>query len=106
LKSPILQQKVIIADVPGGADVNYFRKNTADHYLQSCQMTIVVAKIDRITNDLSFRQKYVEAYRRRRSGSVILVGTKSDVKNLYPTTRKHTDASIDLEHRNKLDAEI
>ncbi|KAI4944142.1 hypothetical protein J4E91_008997 [Alternaria rosae] len=81
LKSPILQQNVIIADVPGGADVNYFRRDTADRYLQSCQMTIVVAKIDRITNDLSFRQKYVDAFRRRRSGSVILVGTKSDILN-------------------------
>lgn len=46
-------------------------------------MTIVVAKIDRITNDLSFRQKYVDAFRRRRSGSVILVGTKSDVRDSY-----------------------
>ncbi|KAI4618246.1 uncharacterized protein J4E87_007914 [Alternaria ethzedia] len=81
LKSPILQQNVIISDIPGGSDVNYFRRDTADRYLQSCHMTIVVAKIDRITNDLSFRQKYVDAFRRRRSGSVILVGTKSDIMN-------------------------
>lgn len=79
LKSPILEQDVIIADVPGGSDVNYFRTTNASQYLQKCDMTIVVAKIDRVADDPSFRSLYLEAYRRRRSGSVILVATKSDV---------------------------
>jgi hypothetical protein len=82
LKSPILEQKVIVADVPGISDVNYYRMRNAARYLKRCRMTIVVAKIDRIADDLSFRQLYVDAYRRRRSGSVILVATKSDVRRV------------------------
>ncbi|KAF1833697.1 hypothetical protein BDW02DRAFT_598853 [Decorospora gaudefroyi] len=98
LNSAILQQKVSVADVPGGADVNYFRTQSASRYLQSCHMTVVVAKIDRIADDLSFRQQYVDAYRRRRSGSVILVGTKSDILN----TEINSTLKLDLAAEDQL----
>ncbi|KAH7083176.1 hypothetical protein BKA63DRAFT_584450 [Paraphoma chrysanthemicola] len=81
LNSPILQQNVIIADVPGGSDVNRSRVENAARYLQECDMTIVVGKIDRLQDNASFRQQYMDAYRRRRSGSVILVATRSDDLN-------------------------
>lgn len=81
LKSPILAQNVIIADVPGASDVNYFRVENAAQYLQGCHTTIVVGKIDRLQDNVSYRQQYLDAYRRRRSGSVILVATRSDDLN-------------------------
>lgn len=81
LNSPILEQNVIIADVPGGSDVNTFRIDNAARYLQQCDMTIVVGKIDRLQDNIGFRQQYMDAHRRRRSGSVILVATRSDVSN-------------------------
>ncbi|KAF3034625.1 hypothetical protein E8E12_006678 [Didymella heteroderae] len=81
LASPILAQNVIIADVPGVSDVNYFRVQNAAEYLQKCSTTIVVGKIDRLQDNVGFRQQYLEAYRRRRSGSVILVATRSDDLN-------------------------
>ncbi|KAJ4361430.1 hypothetical protein N0V95_001847 [Ascochyta clinopodiicola] len=81
LNSPILAQDVIIADVPGISDVNYFRVDNAARYLQECNVTIVVAKIDRLQDNAAFRQQYLNAYRRRRSGSVILVATRSDDLN-------------------------
>jgi hypothetical protein len=80
LSSPILEQNVIVADVPGGSDVNHFRVDNAGRYLQECDMTIVVGRIDRIQDNVGFRQQYMDAYRRRRSGSVILVATRSDVR--------------------------
>jgi hypothetical protein len=43
-------------------------------------MTIVVGRIDRIQDNIGFRQQYMDAFRRRRSGSVILVATRSDVR--------------------------
>ncbi|KAH3960319.1 hypothetical protein HBH52_237480 [Parastagonospora nodorum] len=81
LSSPILKQNVIIADVPGGSDVNYFRIDNASRYLQQCDMTVVVGKIDRLQDNVGFRQQYMDAFRRRRSGSVILVATRSDDLN-------------------------
>jgi hypothetical protein len=84
LNSPILEQKVIVADVPGGSDVNLFRVDSASRYLQECDMTIVVGKIDRLQDNTGFRQQYMDAYRRRRSGSVILVATRSDVSQGEP----------------------
>lgn len=81
LSSPVLAQNVIIADVPGVSDVNYFRVQNAAEYLQKCSTTIVVGKIDRLQDNVSFRQQYLDAYRRRRSGSVILVATRSDDLN-------------------------
>lgn len=79
LDSSILQQNVIVADVPGGSDTNYIRVDNAARYLQECDMTIVVGKIYRLQDNTSFQSQYVEAYRQKRSGSVILVATRSDV---------------------------
>ncbi|KAF1941299.1 hypothetical protein EJ02DRAFT_466637 [Clathrospora elynae] len=69
LKRTILQENLSIADIPGGSDVNQIRMQNASRYLQSCHMTIVVAKMDSIVNDLSFQRQYMDAYRRRCSGS-------------------------------------
>lgn len=82
LYSPILQQNVAIADVPGDSDTNYFRVENAARYLQECDMTIVVGKIDRLQDNNSFQSQYMEAYRRKRSGSVILVATRSDGRSI------------------------
>lgn len=86
LDSPILQQNVIVADVPGGSDINYFRIENAARYLQDCDMTIVVGKIDRLQDNTSFQSQYMEAFRRKRSGSVILVATRSDVSTQRPNS--------------------
>jgi hypothetical protein len=79
VNSPILEQNVIVADVPVVSDTNYFRVDNANRYLQSCDMTIIVGKIDRLQDNATFQQQYMDAYRRKRSGSVILVATRSDV---------------------------
>ena len=102
LKSPLLEQNVIFVDIPGGADSNHFRRDNADRYLQSCQMTIVVAKLTRMITDSIFSQQYLEAYRRRRTGSVILVGTFTDVRNLQFSIEKHTNKLLDRKHREYL----
>jgi hypothetical protein len=88
LNSPILKQNVIVADVPGGSDVNHFRIDNAARYLQQCDMTIVVGKIDRLQDNSGFKQQCVDAFRRRRSGSVILVATRSDVRSASHNDRR------------------
>jgi hypothetical protein len=85
LDSSILQQNVVVADVPGGSDINHFRTENAARYLQHCDMTIVVGRIDRLKDNAPFQVQYTSAYRRKRSGSVILVATRSDVSGISDT---------------------
>jgi hypothetical protein len=77
--SPLLQDGICLADVPGTKDINVYRVEAALAYLQRCEKTIVVVDIKRATSDQSFRQHYINAHRRRQHGSVILVATRSDV---------------------------
>ncbi|KAI8935499.1 hypothetical protein NX059_008069 [Plenodomus lindquistii] len=93
LNSPILKQNVVVADVPGSSDVNYFRVQNAQRYLKTCDMTIVVAKIDRVQDNTTFQHQYVEAFRRKRSGSVILVATRSDDLNAEGSSASNLDVT-------------
>ncbi|KNG49840.1 gtpase domain-containing protein [Stemphylium lycopersici] len=79
--SPLLQDGICLADVPGAKDINMYRVTAANAYLQQCEMTIVVVDIKRATSDQSFRQHYLDAHSRRHHGSVILVATRSDEMN-------------------------
>ncbi|CAN9258894.1 unnamed protein product [Alternaria alternata] len=79
--SPLLQDGVCLADVPGTKDINMYRITAATAYLQQCEMTIVVVDIKRATSDQSFRQHYLDAHSRRHHGSVILLATRADELN-------------------------
>jgi hypothetical protein len=81
LSSPILSQGIILADLPGASDVNRFRVDAANRYMQTCDITIVFAKIDRPERSLYLEKQYMDAYCRRRSESVIIVLTRSDDLN-------------------------
>ncbi|RYN25087.1 hypothetical protein AA0117_g5211 [Alternaria alternata] len=79
--SPLVQDSVCLADVPGTKDINMYRVTAATAYLQQCEMTIVVVDIKRATSDQSFRQHYLDAHSRRHHGSVILLATRADELN-------------------------
>jgi hypothetical protein len=59
--------------------------------LRSCDFTICVGKIDRLTSHEPFKNQYKDAFRRRRSGSVILVATRSDDLNSANTEKGTED---------------
>jgi hypothetical protein len=80
LHKAILNEGNCIADIPGAGDVNYHRVQIANEYLQSSRVIIVVGEIKRLTSDSAFRHHYLDAHRRKHNGSVILVATKSDVR--------------------------
>ena len=65
--------------------------DATNRYMQRCNFTIVVAKVDRPENNTTFKRLYTEAFRRRRSGSVIMVITRSDDLNLQGKTRIEQD---------------
>ncbi|KAH9864393.1 hypothetical protein J1614_010327 [Plenodomus biglobosus] len=81
LNNRILEQGNCLADVPGAKDVNMYRVAMANEYLQKCEMAIIVGDIKRLKSDMSFRNHYMEAHRRRYHGSVILFATRSDELN-------------------------
>ena len=73
------------------SDTNRFRVDAANRYMQSCDITVCVAKIDRPEKNAQFKRQYMDAFRRRRSGSVIMVITRSDDLNLEGKTNIEFD---------------
>ncbi|KAF1998322.1 hypothetical protein P154DRAFT_621882 [Amniculicola lignicola CBS 123094] len=91
IDSPILKQGIVLADLPGLSDINRFRVDASLRYMQNCDVTIVVAKIDRPEKSASLKKYIMEAFRRRRSGSVIVAITRSDDVNLEGKTNFELD---------------
>lgn len=87
--SPLLQDGICLAGVPGAKDINIYRVAAAEAYLQQCEKTIVVVDIKLATSDQSFRQHHLDAHRRRHHGSVIIVATRSDVRVFKTSLRYH-----------------
>jgi hypothetical protein len=79
---PILQQGITLADLPGSNDYNKIRVDGTKRYLRDCDISICVAKSDRPETSASLQRHYTDAHRRRRSGSVVLVITRSDDLNM------------------------
>ncbi|PSN61020.1 hypothetical protein BS50DRAFT_652678 [Corynespora cassiicola Philippines] len=79
LSSRALEPGNIIVDCPGVTDIDLSRVDETRRIIHSSQVTIVVDNVDRAaSNDIVYRQ-LEEAFRRRRSGSVIMVCTKTDI---------------------------
>lgn len=95
LQSLILSQGIILADLPGVSDINRFPVDAANRYMQSCNITMVVTRIDRAESSIHFKEQYMAAFRRRRTGSVIMAITRSDDINLVGRS------NITFEHQDR-----
>ncbi|KAF1845146.1 uncharacterized protein K460DRAFT_416455 [Cucurbitaria berberidis CBS 394.84] len=82
MHSRILEQGIIIADLPGTTDKIRSRVEAAKRYLQTCDISIVVNKLDRAIDHASLHNSINESFRRRRSGNTIVVCTRSDDLNI------------------------
>ncbi|XPS69350.1 hypothetical protein M3J09_001626 [Ascochyta lentis] len=78
LNSRILDQGIIIADLPGTTDKIRTRVDNARRYLQQCDMTIVVNNMARAIDHAALHNHVNESFKRKRSGNTIVVGTRSD----------------------------
>ncbi|KAF2753948.1 hypothetical protein EJ05DRAFT_504546 [Pseudovirgaria hyperparasitica] len=78
VRSPLLAAGVTIADLPGISDINRTRVKTTQAYLKSCDYLIIVADIKRAETDTATHSNLIDAHRRRRGKSVIMVCTRSD----------------------------
>lgn len=101
LYSRILAQGTVIADLPGTTDKNRARVEAAKRYLQQCDMTIVVNKIDRAIDHATLHNAVNDSFRRRRSGNTIVVCTRSDDLNIstkqsFPSTTAEEKALTEI----------
>ncbi|KAH6633395.1 hypothetical protein C7974DRAFT_392704 [Boeremia exigua] len=96
LSSRILEQGIIIADLPGTTDKIRSRVDSAKRYLQSCDMTIVVNNMARAIDHAALHNHVNEAFRRKRSGNTIVVCTRSDDLQV---TAKQSFPSIPAEEK-------
>lgn len=80
-KSRILEQG-IIADCPGTTYKNRLGLESTGWYLQECGQNIVVNKMDRAVGHASLHNHINKAFRGRRSGSMIVICTRSDDINM------------------------
>jgi hypothetical protein len=103
-ESRVLKQNIVIGDCPGITDKNRLRVESTRRYLQECDITIVVCRIDRANDQASLFNNINDAYRRGRSGGVIVVCTRSDDINLkgkqsFPSTiaEEQINARVDEE---------
>jgi hypothetical protein len=79
LASPILAKGVVLVDLPGVTDGNALRVNCANRYLRQCDHVIVVANLDRATDDSGLEKYALEVIRRKRFGKLSLALTRSDI---------------------------
>jgi hypothetical protein len=96
LSSRILEQGIVIADLPGTTDKVRSRVDSAKRYLQSCDMTIVVNNMARAIDHAALMNHINESFRRKRSGNTIVVGTRSDDLQV---TSKQSFASTPAEEK-------
>ena len=80
--SRVLLQNIVLGDCPGINDKNRLRVESTRRYLQDCHITIMVNRMDRAIDHASFHNNINNAYRRGRSGSIIVVCTRSDDINM------------------------
>ncbi|UPX15327.1 uncharacterized protein EKO05_0005776 [Ascochyta rabiei] len=96
LNSRILDQGIIIADLPGTTDKIRSRVDSARRYLQLCDMTIVVNTMARAIDHAALHNHINESFKRKRSGNTIVVGTRSDDISV---TSKQSFPSIPAEEK-------
>lgn len=101
LSSRILDQGIIIADLPGITDKIRSRVDSAKRYLQLCDMTIVVNNMARAIDHAALHNHINEAFKRKRSGNTIVVGTRSDdlqvtSKQSFPPTPAEEKAMAEI----------
>lgn len=101
LNSRILEQGIIIADLPGTTDKIRSRVENAKRYLQLCDMTIVVNNMARAIDHAELHNHINDAFRRKRSGNTIVVCTRSDdllvtSKQSFPPTPAEEQAFADI----------
>ncbi|OMP84356.1 hypothetical protein BK809_0000363 [Diplodia seriata] len=77
--SPILEQDIVLVDLPGTSDVNQTRVRASLQFLNNVDYVGVVSKVERVETDANTHRYLIDAFRRKRGANVLLVATGSEV---------------------------
>ena len=78
LDHPLLNEGIILVDLPGKSDVSTLRADNAARWHRMCTHKILVAQVGRITHSQSLREELAMGHHTRGSGNVMLVLTYGD----------------------------
>ncbi|KAG9616800.1 hypothetical protein KCV04_g15592, partial [Aureobasidium melanogenum] len=78
LDSPMLNDGVVLMDLPGVHDSNSTRRRTLGKALAACTHYLVVAQISRAQDDDTVTKYFTEGHKKKGSGRVIAAITNSD----------------------------
>lgn len=88
--NPILAKGILLVDLPGVSDTDQHRVNIAKSYFRDCNQAIVVHGIERAEDDKHLEEIILDIYKRKRSGSVAVVLSRSDVSTMYQVNIRFT----------------
>jgi hypothetical protein len=78
LSNPLLAKKIYLVDLPGVSDTNQQRVQLAKAYFRQCHQALIVHGIERAEDDRTLEEYVLDVFRRKRSGSVAVVLSRSD----------------------------
>jgi hypothetical protein len=78
LDSPMLNDGVVLVDLPGVRDSNSTRRRTVGKALAECTHYLVVAQISRAQDDDTVTKYFIEGHNKKGSGRVVAAITNSD----------------------------
>lgn len=68
-----------MVDLPGMSDINQTRVRASQQYLNNVDYIGVVSRVDRIETSPDTHRYLIDAFRRKRGASVLVIATNSDV---------------------------
>ncbi|KAK4990754.1 hypothetical protein LTR50_002290 [Elasticomyces elasticus] len=80
LRSRILRHGMIIADTPGITDTNQIKRDATLEYVDGCDISVIVNRINRALCDPVSHKMMIDCFRRSRNGKnkVMMICTRSD----------------------------
>jgi GTP-binding protein EngB required for normal cell division len=78
LSNPLLAKKICLVDLPGVSDTNQQRVQLTKSYFRQCHQALIVHGIERAEDDRTLEEYVIDVFRRKRSGSVAVVLSRSD----------------------------
>ncbi|KAK5120144.1 hypothetical protein LTR85_006625 [Meristemomyces frigidus] len=92
MRSRLLEEGIMLVDLPGVTDTNQIRVDATKDYFKSCSCIVIAHPIERIVDHTSVFQNLRECARRGKFRNVVVVPTKTDDMKL-----KKLDVDIDEE---------
>ena len=110
LEAGILDNGIVLVDIPGSCDTDYGRAKAAKHYQETCDSLILVAGIDRIVDSQRVRDticdiRGVRGALTSNTQNIIVVATKSSICTV-PELKSELKGKYDEVELKKIEMEL